>query len=65
MGFFSLHCDDITSSLICFADSVAILSKSKAIKLLKLVYPKECEEKSTIEILETYRAIEKNGERDN
>ena len=39
--------------------------KEEAIKLLKLVYPKECEEKSTIEILETYRTIEKNGERDN
>ena len=39
--------------------------KEESVKLLKLVYPQECEEKPTIEILEIYRTIEKNGERDN
>jgi hypothetical protein len=39
--------------------------KEEASKLLKLVYPQECDEKSTVEILEIYRTIEKDGEVDN
>jgi hypothetical protein len=36
--------------------------KEEATKLLKLVYPQESDEKSTVEILEIYRSIEKDGD---